>query len=66
MRFLLTDDERRLLCALLREKSGEPGLAESRLRLLRKLEGEDRRVVVETDTPLGPDDAVRHALEHGS
>jgi hypothetical protein len=66
LRFLLTDDERRLLCGLLREHAGDPGTAESRVRLLRKLEGEDKRVAVETDAPAAPDDAVAQALQHGS
>ena len=66
MRFLLTDDERRLLCGLLRESAGDTAASEGRLRLLRKLEGEDKRLVVETDAPAAPDDAVAQALQHGS
>jgi hypothetical protein len=62
---LLTDDERRLLCRMLREHAGDPGNSESRLRLLRKLDGEDKRLVVETDAPAAPDDAVAQALQHG-
>jgi hypothetical protein len=65
LRILLTDDERRLLCGLLREHAGEPGTSESRMRLLRKLDGEDRRLVVETDAAAAPDDAVAQALQHG-
>ena len=69
MQFFLTKDERRLLCEVLREcwrgPTQDGGRAEPCLRLLRKIEGADKRLVIQTEVPLGADDAVTRALEHG-
>ena len=66
---ILTDDERHLLCELLRnrlqdlQRPAEAGMVYT--RLLGKLEGADKRLILETDTPLGTDEAVARALASG-
>jgi len=74
-RQLLTDDDRALLRALLTERIGT-GVAfgegaaggysaEQCFRLLKKIDGPGKALVIESLTPIGVDPAVQQAQEAG-
>jgi hypothetical protein len=70
-RTLLTDDDRRLLLDLLTariadaERHNDRTTAASHFRLLGKLKGSDKRVVIESDAAVERDRGVEQAVEHG-
>jgi hypothetical protein len=70
-RTLLSDDDRHLLTELLLAKIADATRrndgphVEACTRVLHKITGYDRRIVIESDSEFAPDSAVGRALEHG-
>ena len=74
-RKLLTDDDRALLRVLLTDRignlvafagdGGDPYTADQCFRLLKKIEGPDKLLVVESEIPFATDSAASRAEESG-